>query len=321
MSTLPISAEEMVEIVEDQLAWLAVLDSSKVTFVNHFDMCVPWVNYAGHKMIVDGTQMEVGEKVDVEPRALRQVGVNLLPSLGRGLRYSEMRQCDPLIDTESRVRKEPDPGVEWSITSVSICSQKEKSILIPEKNIHKFHSRVRHDRLVIVQEVMARRDGATVFGSDVASISNDGRLYDIYSGLSLEFVSKAHGGGELMSIEERVYVGAFEQSTRDSVWNVRLSLTPERTGICVATDMIGCRDLVKAIELDGANRRSRKAALVHWVKEHYRVSRPGFDPSFVRSHLRGKQAVDLGGMFAKIYPSRQDIDRACNGKRFDMVTT
>lgn len=100
-------------------------------------------------------------------------------------------------------------------------------------------------------------------------------------------------------------------------WDIELCLSRDRTGVALSTDAVGAKEFIKEVcRESGAVGRSREA-IVHWVREHMRRSRKeGADPHLVRAHLRGKQVLRAGDYHVRIYPSRQDIDRAINGKRF-----
>lgn len=102
-------------------------------------------------------------------------------------------------------------------------------------------------------------------------------------------------------------------------WEVEFALGKERTGLVITTDAEGAREML-------ANRekapRKRRAALIHWVREHWRKGRTTAptqmaDPVLIKSHMRGKIECDYGGMYCRIYPSRYDLDRSSNQEKIE----
>lgn len=108
------------------------------------------------------------------------------------------------------------------------------------------------------------------------------------------------------------------QERRKREWTIELALGEERTGIGLQSDAVGARALANELRHQHDTRSGRRV-LVHWVNEHMRRRRDAsLDPSFVRAHLRGRTQIRIGSRYvARIYPSRLDIERACNGARFD----
>jgi hypothetical protein len=95
-------------------------------------------------------------------------------------------------------------------------------------------------------------------------------------------------------------------------WTVSLG---HGDGPCVRfdTDPIGAREVFRLRDIpEGA---SRRAALRHWVAEHWRKRRS--DPAEeakVRAHLRGATEFTWNGLRCKIKPSEYDAERAAKGK-------
>lgn len=114
--------------------------------------------------------------------------------------------------------------------------------------------------------------------------------------------------------------GAYALSLRRRYdWEVEFALTKERTGLVITTDAEGVREMLAS---RAKAPRGRRAALVHWVREHWRKSHrtaPSSDTgeTLVRSHMRGRVECEYGGMYCRIYPSQYDLDRASNGEKFE----
>lgn len=87
-------------------------------------------------------------------------------------------------------------------------------------------------------------------------------------------------------------------------WHIQLRM-PQSPALLAATDPIGVRALLRMRDLPEG--RTRREALRHWVKEHWRQNR--HDPSIehqVREHLRGADRCDWFGLQCQILPSEMD---------------
>lgn len=95
-------------------------------------------------------------------------------------------------------------------------------------------------------------------------------------------------------------------------WHLRISM-PESPAILVATDPIGVRELLRMRDVPEG--RTRREALRHWVKEHWRQNRK--DESIehrVREHIRGADSCDWFGLWCRILPSATDHEIAQQSK-------
>ena len=88
----------------------------------------------------------------------------------------------------------------------------------------------------------------------------------------------------------RVLVGATEHAPR-----LAIDCQPES-----ARKLFGARDIPPG--------RKRRAALRHWVTEHFRNVQAEV-PTAVRSHFRGAETFDWAGLHCEIEPSEHDKDR------------
>lgn len=74
------------------------------------------------------------------------------------------------------------------------------------------------------------------------------------------------------------------------------------------TDIAGMREVFRLRDIPPG--RARRAALLHWVREHWRKRRlPGAnDRHFVRQHLRGVWSYQWNGLHCQIEPSVEDLE-------------
>lgn len=89
-------------------------------------------------------------------------------------------------------------------------------------------------------------------------------------------------------------------------WSVDFSLDDSIGSARVLTDSIGAREAFKLRDIP--NGKTRRAALRHWVKQHWRQSR--VDPSaasFVSAHLRGAETFHWNGLNCKITPALEEV--------------
>jgi hypothetical protein len=91
-------------------------------------------------------------------------------------------------------------------------------------------------------------------------------------------------------------------------WHVRLGYEGTPT-VRIPTDDKGVRSLFA--NRDIAEGHDRRAALKHWVGEHWRRNRldDGETESLVRRYLRGEVAFTWGGFSCSLEPSRYDLDK------------
>lgn len=76
------------------------------------------------------------------------------------------------------------------------------------------------------------------------------------------------------------------------------------------TDAVGMRESFRLRDIPPG--RQRRAALLHWVREHWRKSRAASanDYAWVRAHLRGQWAFNWNGLRCQIEPSQEDAEKA-----------
>ena len=117
------------------------------------------------------------------------------------------------------------------------------------------------------------------------------------------------GGNEAPDIfSARMRVGLGIWKLRPQQWRVYFSIDG-RAGIELPSDPLGVRAAFRLRDIPEG--KSRRAALRHWVTEHWRQNRD--DPSEeikVREHLRGATTFVWSGLRCKITPSLEDRERA-----------
>lgn len=76
------------------------------------------------------------------------------------------------------------------------------------------------------------------------------------------------------------------------------------------TDPAGMREIFRFRDIPPG--RLRRAALLHWVKAHWRQRRAptANDRAWIRQHLRGTWSYDWNGLRCQIEPSEYDLEKA-----------
>lgn len=126
---------------------------------------------------------------------------------------------------------------------------------------------------------------------------------------------RAPTGLELPAKRSRLFPVSREQLaahagiffTRHYEWSVSIG-RPGGMSVSIATDPIGAQEVFRLRDIPEG--RSRRAALLHWVREHWRKRRT--DPSEktkVMTHLRGATSFVWNGLACKIRPSVHDVRR------------
>jgi hypothetical protein len=100
---------------------------------------------------------------------------------------------------------------------------------------------------------------------------------------------------------------------RRNTWEVEIGFGQGAT-MAVFTDPVGIKDLFRFREIEPGE--SRRAALRHWVRQHFRQLRhePEVE-TMVREHLRGRTEFDWFGMQVKIHVPPSDEERRERAER------
>jgi hypothetical protein len=74
------------------------------------------------------------------------------------------------------------------------------------------------------------------------------------------------------------------------------------------TDIVGMREIFRLRDIPPG--KARRAALLHWVREHWRKRRDptANDRAWVKAHIRGVWSYQWNGLLCQIVPSESDID-------------
>jgi hypothetical protein len=106
----------------------------------------------------------------------------------------------------------------------------------------------------------------------------------------------------------RVQIAHGMAFTREFFWTVRLGWVGH-PNILIPTDPVGARAVFRLRDIPEG--KQRRAALKHWVSEHWRQTREDeSEEVFVREHLRGKERFVWNGLVCEIRPSVTDRKRA-----------
>lgn len=136
-------------------------------------------------------------------------------------------------------------------------------------------------------------------------------------------VRSGTGADWARALKETIPLAYALQFGRRYDWEIEFCMSRARTGIVVSTDAAGALEMLATREKVP---RERRAALLHFVREHQRRGKPTAETnerttSLVRAHLRGRVECEYGGMHVRVWPSQYDIDRACNGQRIEKRLT
>jgi hypothetical protein len=174
-------------------------------------------------------------------------------------------------------------------------------------------------RQVPQREVRGRaRYARVVYEASMACIYKTGRYMTARSylgeqsdGRVLDLCSKNRPIKEVA--EDRIYVALAkeQQFARRYEWTVRLAYG-SAPSISLVTNPTGALEVFRLRDIPPGHRR--RAALRHWVSEHWR-SRGTEDAVKVRAHLRGEHKFNWNGLRCEICPSAFDVERAEQPRR------
>lgn len=129
-----------------------------------------------------------------------------------------------------------------------------------------------------------------------------------WNGTKWEFAGIGDSPWHRVPSVEKAKLAARLQFIRRYDWRVSLGYVG-CPSIAFITDPIGVREVFRLRDIPEG--RSRRAALRHWVKEHWRSSRT--DPAEevkVREHLRGATEFTWNGLRCRVVPSAFDRERS-----------
>lgn len=304
---ITIGAAEFLDHVEEQLAWLAIggecvadyeergrrASNGAWFYTDHFRCALPWVSLGGDESAFldssDGLGVDVGVDAGL-PSSRADVGLFLgdfLSKLRRPLCRAQVREGLSFGGRNPKAHL---------LHSVAVLPRKHDLRSGPCRGMQRVWcqyvelvaDREPTHQNVLVQQFALRPDRK-------------------------EALCLTSGRPAPEDVLRTLALAAVEQNLSEDLWTVELSMSKERTGLAIQTDAVGARDLVNSL-----GRMPSRKTLVHWVSAHHRRRRSGGDPSMVRAHLRGTQFAVTKHLYATIWPSVEDIDKAANGRRFDM---
>lgn len=110
-------------------------------------------------------------------------------------------------------------------------------------------------------------------------------------------------------LHERMQMFVSLQFSRRYDWHVLMAAHQHAPRIAIGCKAESARKVFALRDLPPG--RKRRAALRHWVSEHYRNLKAP-EPTGVRSHFRGAENFDWAGLCCAIEPSEYDRDRVGN---------
>jgi hypothetical protein len=133
-----------------------------------------------------------------------------------------------------------------------------------------------------------------------------------WTGISRRFkqIAGLNAALELGSLGRIATLATGAQLSRELGWRVALGYG-EAPRLSFATDPVGVREVFRLRDIPEG--RSRRDALCHWVREHWRQKREapdGAEATKVREHLRGAREFTWNGLRCTIRPSAVDLERA-----------
>lgn len=340
-----LDAHEVVDRIEDMLSWEAISsESSRVTFSwDDFRRADPNVSLGGHATgrltpscvlahdCSEWAQTPQEHRIVANGKEsagyVRLFGENFnktLGMLGERLSYAWIDEVDGGETVFATVSEGDDVSDmragdlgEWREVRYHIHSIHE----LPRDSAEKL-KRVRKlpqvARVFYHEHVLAFRDGRAASGLE-AFAHWGGRFWGLDRRPTL---CDVHAGNVTVKMDMAAWDIAQAwgcQMDRRDEWTVEVSLAKERTGVGIPTDAEGAREFINMLRAGDSTTRGRKSSLVHWVSAHMRQRGDKQEPHLVREHLRGRQTLSAGRYTVKIWPSRSDIERACNGGRFDLT--
>lgn len=336
---ISLSANEIMDYVDDMLAWLAIASESPILYEHsHYLRAVPLILVGGEQYGILTPSSAKCSALDEAPQeeqdaarlAYEQSGAAHLPRLlarYRGVRYARIfeHRAEQEVGLHNGVPRASavgdDMGQEsngaavrvrgarYSMESIGECAHQLRKQYVAQLKLPQIARVFEHNSIVI------REDGRATSGVVPFAYWN-GTLFDVRRRKLKAFFEN----GEESPTNRALYTllhGIQEAINREVSWDVELALGARRTGIALKTDAIGARELVNLLR-KSETKAGRRKSLVHWVDEHMRRQRRD-DPEAtirVKAHLRGLAGLDAGGYYARIWPATGALDAASNGDRY-----
>jgi hypothetical protein len=328
---------ELVDRVDEMLAWLAIASQSNAHYVkSHFMRADPVVSLGGDRygelMPNSVTIIEEGEDELYSDREWNKNALTNWLSFTPRVAYARLVESSDSLEEHPVLMQTGNDGAGDAVEDLELVDEYGSPSYI---GVRYALSSV-GDESKQTQRLIASRAGlpqtARVFRTQDYHVFEDGRgrchtgffaawngkFYDLRK-RPLGFAANGDAGNmfspELLSLTNAL-ADAF---VRDTSWTVELSLSKDRTGVGLRTDAIGAREIVNVLRAADSSAGRRKS-IVHWVSEHMRKRRR-LDPSAavqVAAHLRGVSGLNAGRYHVRVWPATSAIRQAKNGKRYDL---
>lgn len=126
-----------------------------------------------------------------------------------------------------------------------------------------------------------------------------------WDGRGWQWASPKHYGDVIASSLRLAAVGTLQQWVRPFYWWVWLGYEGSPR-VRFVTSARGAAEVFRLRDIP--NGASRRSALIHWVKEHWRKSQSdAAEEHRVRTHLRGSTSFVWNGLRCEITPSQSDL--------------
>lgn len=113
----------------------------------------------------------------------------------------------------------------------------------------------------------------------------------------------SYAGDPVVLRSMQVLIGTAFMS--GSFWTARVSIQENTPAVSLITDPTGVKELWKLRDISAGKRR--RDALLHWVDDHWRVTRNDPDvEAYVRKQLRGSRVLSCSGLNVEINESTED---------------
>ena len=161
----------------------------------------------------------------------------------------------------------------------------------------------------MIEQRVVFLDRITNLGEPIVIILGSGDLEEWHS---IGFHQRTFIFGQ--NEERRMHLSFGLAATRQEQWIVTIR-RDNNPSMLFPTDPVGVREMFRFRDIPEG--KKRRAALVHWVDEHYRRSHNDSSAqSYVRKHLRGKTAFTWNGLHCTVKPPILDAEFS---KRPDLV--
>jgi hypothetical protein len=327
-----VDAAEIVDRVDDMLAWLAIASQgAQGYYPRHFRCARPYVALGGDQTgelmpdRVEALEVHDDQSVNVsqaiERRALplwlaqstQLQYAHLIEANDNGLFYLVDQNRTPLLgdkidDCVSRDEHDVEcvKGARYALASIGDDPDARWTT--------QRYGLPQVARVLRIQTMVALLDGRAATSISWCAMWNR-RFYDLAKrplGRVIEGSNDEHSS-EIELLANAMVDGLHRKTS----WTVELALSAHRTGVGLRTDALGAHELVNMLR-GSDTATGRRKSIVHWVREHMRRrNRLDHEATIkVASHLRGVQHLAAGRYHVNIWPSTNDVALAKNGARF-----